>query len=415
MTISGRIQAWAKFYVLIPLAGTLLATNACLWFALGDLSALVRAGIVVLAVLGSAVLVYFLYERSCNAGKAVITEVGEAIAAGDWVMKLAGGHSPVADIDADLPILTANVGGLADIVAPLESWLQHLKERDVGSVLASTSDVQRDMDMAKEFQQAFLNRTYPKIPEVHVEGRLRLEFFHRYEPAMALGGDFYDILKVGGDCAGVFIADVMGHGTRSALITSMLRTLIGELQPQARNAPHFLTELNKQFCTVLESLPSPLFASAFYFVPDTTGRVATFCSAGHPAPFMVRSHLKRVSRLEVPPPRASALGIIPTETFTGGHVRLIPGDVFIFFTDGVYEAHNSAGEEFGVARMEEILRKLVYRGARQMIDGIMTAITEFVGDEPILDDICLVAVEVTDKPISAGETHAGLPHDSTQT
>jgi sigma-B regulation protein RsbU (phosphoserine phosphatase) len=96
--------------------------------------------------------------------------------------------------------------------------------------------------------------------------------------------------------------------------------------------------------------------------------------------------------------------LIGTEEFTGGHVRLMPGDTFLFFTDGIYEAANEQGEEFGVSRIEAILKKLVYRGAHEMVDGVMDAVREFVGDRSVIDDICVVAVEVTDK--AATDTHA---------
>ena len=99
----------------------------------------------------------------------------------------------------------------------------------------------------------------------------------------------------------------------------------------------------------------------------------------------------------MPTPRGSALGLIPNETFTGGHVRLIPGDVFIFFTDGLYEAHNPRGEEFGVDRVRSIVSTMLFKSAGEIIDAIMKGVKDFVGDEPFSDDICVVAVEVTDK------------------
>jgi sigma-B regulation protein RsbU (phosphoserine phosphatase) len=309
-------------------------------------------------------------------------------------------------------------GGPGELVWELEEWLRAAQESSGEEAVPRVGEVHRDLELAKEFQQAYLNRPYPRIPQVHVEGRLRLAFYHRYEPALALGGDFFDIVTLAPDCAGVFIADVMGHGTRSALITAILRTLIGDLQHQGRNAPHFLTELNKQFCEMLRTIPNPLFASACYFVPDTTARVATFSSAGHPSPFIVRSYLQRVSRLNVPPPHGSALGLIDSEKYTGGHVRLNPGDVFLFFTDGVYEAHNAAGEEFGISRIEGILNKLIYKGGKAIVDGIMEAVKEFAGDEPVMDDICMVSVEVSEKAMASETLHgtsippAGIGPDS---
>jgi len=400
-----RVLRWSALFGL-ALPGVLLVLALALLWAFLSNAHPERAVPITLAaaVVGSLLLAGSLWMARALAVRWFMTGLDEVIRAGDWALRQARGDSPLGDVQDELPERAGHAAQVS-VISHLEDWLHVTRSQGARLASVGTRDVERDLELAREFQQAYLNRPYPKIPEVHVEGRLRLEFHHRYAPALALGGDFFDIMKLAPDCCGVFIADVMGHGTRSALITSILRTLIGDLQHQGRNAPHFLTELNKQFCDILRTVPNPLFASAYYFVPDTTARVATFSSAGHPAPFLVRSHLSRVTRLEVPPPRGSALGLVAGESFTGGHVRLTPGDVFLFFTDGVYEAHNARGEEFGIVRVEAILNKLVYRGAREMVDAIMKAVTEFVGSETVTDDICMVAVEVTDKA-AASETRS---------
>ena len=76
-------------------------------------------------------------------------------------------------------------------------------------------------------------------------------------------------------------------------------------------------------------------------------------------------------------------------------MRLNTGDAFLFFTDGVYEAANTAGEEFGLARLEKILRTHVYRSSQEILDAVTKGIHEFAGGEPVADDICMVMVDVT--------------------
>jgi serine phosphatase RsbU (regulator of sigma subunit) len=345
-------------------------------------------------VLSAGLIVCLIFSSRKLLRSWLSDQLREVMLAGDWALRHARGSAPLETGDA--PAADPDPARYT-VVAELEKWLGQARETKGSDTHHGSVEMRRDLELAKEFQQAYLNRPYPRVPEVHVEGRLRLIFSHRYEPALALGGDFFDIFTLAQDCAGVFVADVMGHGTRSALITAILRTLIGDLQHQGRNATHFLTELNKQFCSMLKTVPNPLFASAYYFVPDTTGRVATYSSAGHPAPFHVRSSLGRITRLEVPPPRGSALGLVPDETYSGGHVRLVPGDVFLFFTDGLYEAHNEEGEEFGITRMEEVIHKHIYRGGKTIANAIIEEAHAFAGNQPIADDICIVAVEVTDK------------------
>lgn len=399
MIFKDKIRNLTLKSVMIPSGIFLLLINvlvAVLFIAAGWGGAVIAIPVTVLLSIGVMVLLKKFSDKQAEG--ALFDDLGDVVCAGDWILNIADGRSPLGTKDKEELFQFLDPDRSYAIRNNLDEWLSYIQH------LYKTSDekmpegeLKRDLELAKEFQQAYLNRPYPKIPAVHVEGRLRLEFYHRYEPALALGGDFYDVMTLAPDCAGVFIADVMGHGTRSALITSIIRTLLGDLRHQGRNAPYFLTELNKQFVDMLKTVPHPLFASAYYFVPDTTARVATFSSAGHPAPFLVRSHVGRISRLDVPPPRGSALGLIPNEQFTGGHVRLHPGDIFIFFTDGVYEAPNEQGEEFGIHRVEKVLQKEMYSGARIMVDSIMKSLRTFVGNIPLNDDICIVAVEVTEK------------------
>jgi serine phosphatase RsbU (regulator of sigma subunit) len=246
---------------------------------------------------------------------------------------------------------------------------------------------------------AYINRPYPRIPEHHYPNRLRLEFHHWYQPALALGGDFFDIMELAPDTAGVFIADVMGHGARSALITAILRTILRESKSQGRNAPHFMTEVNRSLCEIMSSFPQPLFASAYYFVPDVTSRMATFSAAGHPPPFHLHRPLNRITRLSSAGAHGAALGILPEETYGGGHVRLQDGDTFLLFTDGLYEASNHLGEEFGLSRLQEILRAHMHAPTSQLLDELRKALFAFTGDTPLVDDICVVTVTVTTKPV----------------
>ena len=314
----------------------------------------------------------------------------DVLRAGNWALNRAMARRIPAD-EMEGP------GATSAVQQNLDDWLKGMVEEMRQRQEAQSVEIQRDLDLARDFQLAYMNRPYPSVPAVHIPGHLRLSFAHRYQPASALGGDFYNILTLASDCAGVFIADVMGHGTRSALITAIIRTLIDDLAPQGRNARHFIKELNRQFCGLLTNIPGTQFASAFYFVADTTSRIATFASAGHPAPIYVHRGLGRLQRLDVPMPRGAAIGVIPQEDYTAGYCRLNDGDLYVFFTDGLFEAHNAAGEEFGIQRMEKALQKLMYQPARAVVDGLMDAVLAFVGNEPVGDDICLVAVEVSDK------------------
>ncbi len=336
---------------------------------------------VLLFLLGTGAMVGLALAAEPLIRRRVLDPMRESSEAGVWALRTAFGRGKPA-------------ARSTPIQKELAAWFGKLQQDLQRQSATMSADVARDLELATEFQQAFLNRPYPDVPEVHLPGRLRLEFYHRYQPALAMGGDFFDVTAISNDCAGVFVGDVMGHGTRSALIVAILRTLIAEQSRRARNAPHFLRELNNEFCKLLRTLPQPFFASAAYFVADTTSRIATYSVAGHPPPFYLHRAVGRVTRLELPRPHGVALGLMPGEEYGGGSVRLNDGDAFIFFTDGVYEAANAQGVEFGLHQLERVIRTNVYRSSREILDAVSEAIAQFAGEQPVADDICLVAVDV---------------------
>ncbi len=359
----------------------------------------VLLGLVILLVIAIGAGVVLLICSWRRTAQYVLSLGDDATDAGVWLMKTAFGKLPDDDpILQEFPWVRGGHVTSGRASRLIKDWLEKSRADALAQSKAMSDELARDMELAKEFQQALLNRPYPEVPAVHIEGRLRLEFHHRYQPTMAVGGDFFDIIPIGNDCAGVFITDVMGHGVRSALITAILRALLSELQPQARNAAYFLKEMNHEFADILNVLPEPIFASGFYLVADTTSRIATYACAGHPPPFQLHRDRSRVSRLTNPQPRGAALGLIGDEKYPGETVRLLDGHTFIFFTDGVYECANPDGEEYGLARMEKVLQANIYKSTPEILDALIQSIDTFTKGVPLEDDLCLVAVDVTTKP-----------------
>mgnify|MGYP001558764650 FL=1 len=99
-------------------------------------------------------------------------------------------------------------------------------------------------------------------------------------------------------------------------------------------------------------------------------------------------------QLPQPAPLGSALGLIPNEEFGGESVRLQPEDVFIFFTDGAFESANAEGEEFGMERLEKVLRTHLYDEVDTILDAVLSEIANFLDKDTVPDDVCLVAVEI---------------------
>jgi len=161
------------------------------------------------------------------------------------------------------------------------------------------AQLEADFNMAREIQEIFLPQQYPTFPRWIAPEESALKFCHRYLPAAAVGGDFFDIFAITGTTAGVFICDVMGHGMRAALVTAIMRGLLEELMPVAADAGKFLTEINRSLHTILRRTREPFLATAFYMVADVATGELRFASAGIPAPCVSAANPARWTCCEI--------------------------------------------------------------------------------------------------------------------
>jgi phosphoserine phosphatase RsbU/P len=272
---------------------------------------------------------------------------------------------------------------------------------------AKTAEIQRDLQIAREFQEALMPRAYPQIPPPGTADSLRLNFHHVYKPASSVGGDFFDVLKLSDHRAGIFIADVMGHGARSALVTAILRTLLQDLTQQADEPAKFLSLLNQHFYGIIEQGSQFVFVSAFYMILDTEKAVATYASAGHPSPILADRSRRTVAPLIDHLENNPALGLFSDSVYTSFTSFIKERDLFLMFTDGVFEALNADGEEFGSQRLQQVVERNLDLDIERLTDAVVEGVNHFRGATALPDDICLVAVAVNpakppaSKPVAA--------------
>lgn len=257
-----------------------------------------------------------------------------------------------------------------------------------------TAEIQRDLQFAREFQEALMPRDYPQVPSATCVAPLALNFHHVYMPASSVGGDFFDVLKLDDHRAGIFIADVMGHGARSALVTAILRTLLQDLSTQAHDPASFLELINRHFYELVEESKQFIFVSAFYLIVDTQKAMATYASAGHPPPLFAERARGSVRPLIQDLHDNPALGLFRESRYTSFTSFAAEGDVFLLYTDGVIEAADTKGEEFGRERLCRVLQQNLERDVTGLTQSVIEAVNQFTDATALADDICLVAVEV---------------------
>lgn len=271
--------------------------------------------------------------------------------------------------------------------------IRELEERD-RVIRHKNEQMETDLRMATELQQALMPNAYPSFPS-ESEGVTALRFYHRYLPASMMGGDFFHIARLSDDTAGICICDVMGHGVRAALITAMLRALIETHAVEAADPGRLLTQLNNEFTRILKQTGTLVFATVLYCVINIRRRDARFARAGHPAPVHVRRTAGEVRMVASGEGSSGpAMGLIPNAQFKTTEAKLVPGDLLLFFTDGVVEVEDKASREFGVEGLRQSIRSNLDQPIESVLDAIIADVYKFADSTVLTDDACLVVAEV---------------------
>jgi len=276
-----------------------------------------------------------------------------------------------------------------------EQRAQEIEERD-REIRQKNEQMETDLRMATELQQALMPSTYPTFPADAAAGDTRLRFCHRYLPATLMGGDFFHIARLNEDTAAICICDVMGHGVRAALITAMMRAMIETHSVEAAEPGRLLTQLNSEFTGILKQTGTLVFVTVLYFVINIKTGTARFACAGHPPPLQVRRSSDEVQTIIMGADSAGpAIGIIRNAQFKTTEMKLAPGDFLLFYTDGIIEVQAADGSQFGVKGLRESVRSNLDQPTESLLDAIVSDVYKF-GDSTVLtDDACLVAAELS--------------------
>ena len=272
--------------------------------------------------------------------------------------------------------------------------IRELEERD-REIRQKNEQMETDLRMATELQQALMPSTYPVFPADAPAGATKIRFCHRYLPATLMGGDFFHIARLNDDTAAVCICDVMGHGVRAALITAMMRAMIESHAAEAVDPGGLLAQLNSEFTGILKQTGTLVFVTVLYCVIDVGMGKARFARGGHPPPLQICRRSGEVQTIVVAADSVGpAIGIIPNAQFKTTEMKLAPGDCLLFYTDGIIEVEASDGSQFGIEGLRQSVRSNLHQSIESLLDAIVTDVYKF-GDSTVLtDDACLVAAEL---------------------
>jgi phosphoserine phosphatase RsbU/P len=237
---------------------------------------------------------------------------------------------------------------------------------------------EREIAEARAIQQRLFPREIPQVAGY--------EIATSWQSARMVSGDYFDVLALGEDTLGLCIADVAGKGIPAALLMSNLQAAVRGLSSPSLTPDLLCNSLNS---IVWKNTHPDRFITLFYAQLDGSARRLRYANAGHNAPIVVRAAGSH-ERLQE---GGGVLGVFEDQSFGLGTVDLAPGDRLVLFTDGVTEASNREGEEFGEQRLLCLLEEHRNLSANGIQEKIAAAISEFSGGH-LTDDATLLILAV---------------------
>ncbi len=280
---------------------------------------------------------------------------------------------------AVLLILALNAALAAMVAVALGTYDRMRRQIEASyRVLRERDALEREMNVAREVQRELLPRAVPRFEGLELAGVCR--------PAIAVGGDCYDYLEHADGRPGLVIADISGKGVPAALLMASLQASVRSLFHLAADPGQLHARLNDALC---RSSSSSRYATAFVadFDPDT--RRLTYSNAGHLPALIIRG--EQTLRCEE---GGMPIGLFEGVTYKTGALTLVPGDLLALFTDGVSEAPAPDGEEFGAARLADLLRGHLDRPLDAILQAVLDALLDWSGPVPPHDDVTLVLARV---------------------
>jgi sigma-B regulation protein RsbU (phosphoserine phosphatase) len=237
--------------------------------------------------------------------------------------------------------------------------------------------LETQLEIAREVQASLLPKAPPQIPGYDIAG-LNL-------PAYEIGGDYYDYIPFPNGHLGVPIADVSGKGIPAALIMATFRAA---LRTQVRNdfeLPHIMQSINR---LLVDWIGVSGFVTAVYGILDPAAGTYIYANCGHNLPVLMRAD----GGIEMLDRGGAALGVLAEAEYETAIVSLAPGDTLVLFTDGVVEAANADGEEFGPERLIEVLKRTSGSNAQKMVRAVVKETRAHARRHGYQDDFTIVVL-----------------------
>ena len=238
--------------------------------------------------------------------------------------------------------------------------------------------LERDLSLARELQGRLLPQSNPKLAHLDVAAK--------FVPARTIGGDLYDFIPYSMSRLGIVIGDVSGKGAPAAIYAALVSGIIRSHAPIEPAPAEMLAAVN---LSLAERRIEAQFVSIIYAVWDDAHRTLTVSNSGLPRPIYVHG-----GKNEVIEATGLPLGLFDEAEYDEFQFRMKPGDMFVFFSDGILDARNRKGELFGRGRVETIVNECAETSASCVVDSLFKAVAEHSAGVETFDDQTVVAIKV---------------------
>lgn len=237
-----------------------------------------------------------------------------------------------------------------------------------------------DLELAHHMQRALLPHHVPEIDGLEVAAFT--------QPAEIVGGDYFDCFQFRDGSHGVAVADVMGKGMAASMLMASLQAALRIFVPENESPAAVAHRLNDLFChNVHVTKFITLFLGRFY----DNKRALEYCNAGHNPPLLLCHQDGTVQWLQ---PTGAAIGLVESFQFKTETVPLRPGDVLVLYTDGVTESRNAREQEYGEARLVELVRNKSGSTPIELIRELLRSLNEFTGGQKFADDLTVLIIKI---------------------
>jgi sigma-B regulation protein RsbU (phosphoserine phosphatase) len=234
---------------------------------------------------------------------------------------------------------------------------------------------EQEFERAREIQQSLLPKEIPQLRGFEVAGA--------WQPARSVGGDYYDVLRLGDHRLGICIADVVGKGVSAALLMANVQAAVRAFASDSERPAQVCAKVNG---LLHENIATGKYVTFLYGILDGEARTFQYCNAGHLFPILISG-----GSVQMPDSGGAVLGVFPDWNYEDATIQLKAGDRLLLFTDGITEASDASGNEFEEAKIAEFAVANAALSAKEMNNRLLAQVTAYCNGH-FQDDATLLVI-----------------------